>query len=463
MNDSIKKLLNNKGYEISEDAFNVINACADWYKGRTTDWHKRVNVNGVGCEIPTVNLAKRVCADDANLCEIVEINAGEKAFDGINEILKSNRFATMYRKQLEQMSAMGTVGCYLYVDNAQYTTDGKLVKGDVRLNYVEADGIYPLTVVNEEVLEVAFVGSNVVKGNREDVCVIFTLEEGKYTAETHTFDKKGNEIADKSGSIILGDVKPFAIMRTAEVNNFDNMEGYGYPKLWTSIPVLRMLDLAFYILYGDLDKGEKIVFINELLACINEVDGKPTLTPEQKKLFVLLGEKLPQTPNVIQEYNPELRIDEITKIIETLLSILSMTFGFGTKKYTFENGQIKTASEYIGERQDAMQELNKQRDEAVNYITDIINAIVWFESTFNNVNYTVNEINVDFDDSYVTDKETELERVRTDALQFGIPKLTIWYLMSAYNLDEAEATALVEGKAEEEEKEATADNEGEEE
>ena len=37
-----------------------------------------------------------------------------------------------------------------------------------------------------------------------------------------------------------------------------------------------------------------------------------------------------------------------------------MQFGYGTKKYTFENGQIKTATEYIGAKQDAMQELNKK-------------------------------------------------------------------------------------------------------
>lgn len=33
--------------------------------------------------------------------------------------------------------------------------------------------------------------------------------------------------------------------------------------------------------------------------------------------------------------------------------------GHGTKKYSFENGQITTATEYIGERQDQMQELNE--------------------------------------------------------------------------------------------------------
>lgn len=467
MNNTIEKLLNDKGFSVDSKAQNIINACDDWYCGRQTDWHVRTNVNGVVTKIPTVNFAKRVCADDANLCEIVEINAGDGGqFDGINEILAKNRFDVMYRKQLEQMSASGTVGCYLYIDNAQYEGE-KLVGGNIKINYCDAEGIFPLTVVNDEVTECAFVGTNIVKGKKEEVCVIFLLgDDGKYIAESHYF-LDNEEEQEKGGEIQLGEVKPFAIMRTAEVNNFDDMEGYGYPKLWTAIPVLRMIDLCFYILYGDLDKGEKIVFLNELLACVQKgADGVPYLTAKQKELFVLLGEKLPTQSDIIYEYNPQLRIEAITKILETLLSVLSLTFGYGTKKYTFENGQIKTASEYIGERQDCMQELNKQRKEAKDYITAITNAIIWFANTFNKQSWTINEedIAVEFDDSYVEDKTAELERMRNDALLFDIPILKVWYLMRAYNLDEEEAKKMVGYAEEEKAKEETEDaNEGEEE
>lgn len=468
MNKKIKELLKEKGFEINENAQAIIKACDDWYCGRQTEFHKRENINSVPITIDTINFAKRVCADDANLCEIVEINAGDGGqYDGINEILNANRFDVMYRKQLERMSANGTVGCYIYLDKAEYTADGKLAKGRVRLNYCNADEIIPLTVVNDEIIECAFVGSNKVKGQTEDVCVIFTLDEqGNYVAESHYYIKDKEEV-EKSGELVLGDVKPFAIMTTAEVNNFDDMEGYGYPKLWSAIPVLKMLDLAFFILNGDLDKGEKIVFVNELLGCIKKcADGTYTLTKKQKELFVLLGEKLPTQNDVIQEYNPELRIEEITKIIETLLSILSLTFGYGTKKYTFENGQIKTASEYIGERQDAMQELNKQRKESTDYITTITNAIIWFSSAFGGENWEINleDINIEYDDSYVEDKGALLERTRNDALSFDIPILKVWYLMDAYNLDEEEAKKLVGYSEEEKKKTETEDaNNGEDE
>ena len=63
------------------------------------------------------------------------------------------------------------------------------------------------------------------------------------------------------------------------------------------------------------------------------------------------------------------------------------------------------------------------------------------------------EIAIGFDDSYVTDKASELERKRNDALAFDIPQLTIMYLMDAYNLTEEQAKELVESKEEETEPE----------
>lgn len=259
----------------------------------------------------------------------------------------------------------------------------------------------------------------------------------------------------------LGDVKPFAVMRNAEVNNLDDMEGYGLPKLWDAIPALKVVDLCYNVLFSDLDKAEKIILVNELL-CEFDDNGKPKMTTEQKKLFVLVGEKLPdpQDEALIQEYNPEIRIDQITKAFELALSLLSMSFGYGTKKYSFENGQITTATEYVGERQDQMQELNRQRQEAIRYIQDICKAVMWFANTFQGKAFNLEqEILVDFDDSYITDKEAELERKRNDALSFDIPKLTVWYLMDAYSLTEEEATKLVKEKIQEEEEQPTGEDE----
>jgi A118 family predicted phage portal protein len=445
---TLQEIMKDLGIQYNSKAQNIIRECDDWYSNEATEFHKRTNVNGIEYTINSMNFGKRCCADDANLCEIVEINAGEDTtqFDGINEILEKNRFSIMYRKQLEELAASGTVGCYLRLDEATYLEDNRIVSGDIRLNYVNGECIAPITVVNDEIIDCAFVGQDRDDGFDRYTIVIFQRgDDGRYGCDTYIY-KDGIEATDERSSIQLGTVKPFAIMTSAEANNIKNMKGYGYPKIYGAIPVLKMLDLAFNILFSDLDKGEKMMFINELLACIQtDKQGRPYLTKKQQEQFILLGEKLPTQDSLIYEYNPELRIQAITQIFETCLSFLSMSFGYGTKKYTFENGQIKTASEYIGERQDCMQELNKQRQSAIQYITEICDAIIWFSNTFNSTSWQVpKEVNVEFDDSYIEDKTSKLESMRNDALQFPeVPQLKVWYFMEKYNLSEEEAWALI--------------------
>ena len=462
MEGCVKDFLQKKGYTVNDNALTVIQVCDDWYANRVIeDFHKRKTINAVPYELSRLNFGKRCCSDDANLCEVLEINVGDgEQGDFVNDVLTKSEFNTQYRKQLEKTSADGTTACYIRLDNATFMDNNSVKGGIIKLNYVEADAFMPLTVENDIVTEAAFSGSTLVKGKKQTTLVLFIMgDNGMYTAETHVFDDKGNEIKDMETIVQLGDVKPFAVMRNAEVNNLDNMTGYGLPKLWDAIPALKVVDLCYNVLFSDLDKAEKIILINELL-CEFDENGKPRLTPEQKKLFVFTGEKLPDEKGMIQEYNPEIRIEQVTKAFELALSLLSMSFGYGTKKYSFENGQIKTASEYLGERQDQMQELNRQRQEAIRYIQDICRAVMWFANTFQGKSFNMDqEILVDFDDSYITDREAELERKRNDALAFDIPELTVWYLMDAYSLTEEDARKLVEAKVEKEEQDTGGEDE----
>lgn len=73
------------GFKYNTNAQNIIEECDQWYTNEETDFHTRKNLNGQEIKLDKLNFAKRCCADDANLCEIVEINAGESEnkFDGV--------------------------------------------------------------------------------------------------------------------------------------------------------------------------------------------------------------------------------------------------------------------------------------------------------------------------------------------------------------------------------------------
>src|SRR5699024_2124530 len=117
----------------------------------------------------------------------------------------------------------------------------------------------------------------------------------------------------------------------------------------------------------------------------NQKTGKYELPSDEcRKIFLQVdGNSLPQENQLVQEYNPIIRIDEVEKSMELALSMLSLSFGYGTRKYTFEDGKIVTATEYIGSRQDMLQEVNKQRYEAIQYIQGIVEAIRYFSKELN--------------------------------------------------------------------------------
>lgn len=443
---AIERMLRDMGYTVNSGAYSVIQTCDDWYKARATDAHKRFRVNGDEYQMERMGFGQRAASDDANLCEVVEINAGEEKqaqFEFINDVLRANRFDTQYRQQLELVAAEGTAACYTWIEDADVYDDGSVKGGEIRLNYVDALGFVPLTVKNGEVLEAAFVGEDFVGTVKEHTVVVCRKENGVYTYTIRVYDEHEELIADKSQDIRLGKVKPFAVLRTAQVNTLDGMNGFGSPKLFRAIPILYGLDAAFTALTGDLEASEKITLINEVL-CKFDDNGNPITPNEQmKRQFVMLGEKLPQDKEVVHEINPEIRVGVFKETIEFLLNLLSQQFGYGTKKYSFDQttGALMTATQYIGERQDMLQELNRQRHDAEEYITGIVRAILWFANTYQGGSWDENaEVLIEFDDSYIVNKAEELESTRADVIAgIGGAYVKKLYLMQKYNLDEKEA------------------------
>lgn len=442
----IAAYLATRGYRTSPRAWEIIRECDDWYRARETAQHRRTNVNGYAYTVPRVGFARRLAGDDANLCELVEINGGgsnEAQFERLNELLATNRFQSEYRRQLELVAAEGTAAAYVWLENAQSYTDGTLRGGRIRIAYVDALGFFPLTVENGDVIEAAFAGEDFRNGESEYTVTICQYKGGVYSYDTVRLDRAGREIPGSRAVYTLGTVKPFAVLRTANVNTFDDMQGYGFPKMYDQIPLLLALDMAFEGLTSDIETSEKLTLINEQL-CQFDSTGKPILPNEQmKRRFVLLGEKLPSESDVIHDISPTIRIEAFRATIELILQLLGQNFGFGTKKYTLDStGQaVVTATQYAGERQDMMQELNRQRQEARLYIGGLTRALLWFDNIYGGARWDIDApVLVEFDDSYITSKNEQIEQMRTDVLSgIGGAYVRAQYLMARYNLDEKEA------------------------
>ena len=77
MENFVETYLKGKGYNVNSKAQAVIKECDDWYANRVIeDFHERTTVHGTPYQLNRMGFAKRCCADDANLCEIAEVNGG---------------------------------------------------------------------------------------------------------------------------------------------------------------------------------------------------------------------------------------------------------------------------------------------------------------------------------------------------------------------------------------------------
>ena len=90
MENCVTDYLLKRGYRVNTTALELIHACDDWYANRKIpEFHRRNTVQNVPYDLKQLNLAKRCCSDDANLCEILDVNAGstEQQKDFVNAIL----------------------------------------------------------------------------------------------------------------------------------------------------------------------------------------------------------------------------------------------------------------------------------------------------------------------------------------------------------------------------------------
>lgn len=453
MTEAVRRELAQRGYRINEEAYRVIGECDDWYRARQTQLHHRVSVGGAHYELVRMGFGRRMAMDEANLCEVVEINPGKEAFGFINGVLAENRFQSEYRKQLELTAAEGTAACFVRMEGADEYADGSFGGGRIALSYVEAGCYAPLTVIGGEVVEAAFWGADTV-GTKEIVRLVICTrgEEGRYRYSVREYDAQGREREEAAQEIELGFVKPFAVLQTADVNTIDGMQGFGYPKLHGVIPILAGLDAAYTALMGDIDTAEKITLINEQL-CKFDGQGNPIAPNEQmKRRFVLLGEKLPEQNELVHEITPAIRVEQFKGVIELLLGMLTRQFGYGSRRYSLgESGELMTATQYIGERHDMLQELNRQRMAAREYICGIVKAIAWFGREYLGVELEEDvEAEIEFDDSYITNQGERMAQMRQDVLDgIGGRFVRKEYLKARYNLTDGEAEEWAKEGAEE--------------
>ena len=384
-------------------------------------------------------MAKKVCEDMADLLlnERVTITIADQTTDAfVKGVLEANTWEELGNEFQEWKSALGTVAYVVYIKDAVVDEAGNMTGGSVGINYVEAAHIYPTSWQNKVITECIFTFPKTYKRKKyvhfqyhriEDVpgesrkqyVIENTVVENTTGAGKELTPEEWEEIPAFSGlaeRIETGSDQPlFIIDRLNMVNNADEdtTNPMGVALFANGIDVIRKLDLEYDSYANEFSLGRKRIFVAPEF--LTTQGGDVVFDPQDTVFYELPEDYFKDSKEAMHEVNMELRIDEHSKAINDDLNWLSFKCGFGTDRYKFEGGQVKTATEVISENSDMYRTLQKHELVLNRVLIQLIQTIIRAGISIGMPGLQENAtVTIAFDDSIIEDKTTERQNDRQD-------------------------------------------------
>ena len=375
-----------------------------------------------------LNEKTQIVIDDKTSSEFVQ---GE---DGTGGIFGDNDFWQQGNALVEKAFYSGT-GAFIVKLSGMALTGETVVKNDntkISINYLTAHNIIPLTIRHGKIIDVAFVSEVLEKGKKYIYLETHELTTTGYKITNQYFSYENEQLKEQplpAGIVPMintgTDIPLFSIFSPNIVNTHSNSNGLGMSIFANAVDNLMGVDLAFNNFNRDFKLGGKKVFYAESLMQTDEDGNKITPDDVMQQLFSVVGD-LPITENgqnsLMTEYNPSLRVAENKDGIQAQLDYLSFKCGLGTKHYQFNAGSVVTATQYAGDKQELIQNAAKHYISIERALQGVVKAILWAGKEI--LGQPVNpdaKITINFEDSYVIDKESErvrdLQEIRDGLMQ----------------------------------------------
>ena len=437
---AITQILRQQGFDTVDDAFYTqIDRWFRWYKGKVPSFHTYRQYNGLRKltrERKSIGMAKKIPEDWANLAlnEKVKITVSDAGLDKkLGEILEANNFRVRANQLIELAFALGTGAMVEY-------TEGD----EIRIDYIRAGMIYPLSWSNGEVTECAF-GSERTTGKERRVYLnIHRLVGGNYQIENRLYKMQGNVLTEidlpegLEPVVNTGSPVPrFQLIRPNIVNNIDPDCPLGISVFANAIDQLEGLDLVYDSYVNEFRLGKKRIVIPTSMARIQMQDDgivQPLFDENDTEFYAVdLGDR--DAPKKIEEIDMNLRHEAHEAAIKTSLGLLSAQCGLGNDRYRFERDGARTATEVVSEKSDLFQNLKKHEiliEKALRNLCHAVASMLGSETEF--------DVTVNFDDSIIEDRPAEQLR---DQQQVRDKLMAVWeYRMKYFGEDEAKAKAM---------------------
>lgn len=460
---TIQQYLRDAGFDTVDMSFySQIEQWQQWYQGKVKKFHNYMAYNGkqkVNCERLSLQMAKKVCEDWANLLmneRVVITIEGNKEQEFVNEVLNNNNFLVKMNEAQELKAAYGTVAYVPYMQNIEIRKNTGEVTGnanieDIHINYITGDFIFPLSWENGKIKECAFGAVKVIEGKEYFYLQMHTLEKGLYVIKNRLFDNTNGQMLEiENINSVKGfenvaeniatqtNIPQFVIDRMNIVNNIDKNNPMGIAVFANSIDVLKAIDIVFDSYNNEFILGRKRIMV---AAEALQIENDKMVFDPTDMAFYNLPEGI-NSENFIKEIDMSLRAGEHETALQNRLNLLSAKCGFGENHYKFEQGSIATATQIVSENSSLFRTLKKHEIILEATIKELIQILFWLGNQYLNLTLNENvEITIDFDDSIIEDRQTELDNMRLDvAGQIIKPEL---YIMKKYKVDEQTAKSMM--------------------
>ena len=443
--EKIVNIINSLGYKTYKFDYgiytNYILSCFNWYKGFDAGFHNYSEWNGFikrRYEKARLNMGKRVCEDKASLTVNENINfeiedARVREFLlGNNEmtgVLGQNDFWTLASKTYEITNALGTGAFEIVVENLLKAGNNIIAHDGSKIKLVghNALDIIPLSWdSNGNITEIAFTDQYKEKDTEYIDLRLHVLDENgfykiinkKLRACKHNKDYVALENETVLDEFNTGSNIPwFSVLKLPIINNYYIDSPMGASILANCIDILKSIDDAFNILCTEYKYGTKKLFYHKRL--LQRDSNGNLISPDDtnSNIFYYMGDDLgadagDKENKLIHEFNPNLRIDEISKGMENGLNYLSVVCGLGNGYYKFTAGTVqKTATEVVSENSAMYRNIHKDQMAVEKCFLGLFKSAIYVHNLLYRDNLDINAvIKIKFDASITEDKVSIRER-----------------------------------------------------
>ena len=429
---------------INSTFYSRIKEWESWYNGYVSKFHRYFVYNGtdkVWCRRYSLGMAKKVCEDIADLLLNERVKITISGVDSeaagadttaafVEDVLSKNHFFERGNEYQERKAYCGTVAYVPQLKDAIVSEDGTIIKaGSVKINYVQAKNIFPISWENGKIKEAAFVFPKIVNRKKYALIQLHRLQGSEYVIENDVVECTNGsgtkidpacwpELKPFKGlakEIHTGSIEPqFVIDKLNIVNNADedDTNPMGMAIFANELDILSSLDLKYDSYANEFDLGRKRIFVAPEL--LENENGDPVFDSNDT-VFYQLPEGALSGSEAIKEVNMELRTEAHSTAINDDLNMLSFRVGFGTQRYKFERGSVQTATQIISENSDMYRTIKKHEIVLERAIKELIHVIVRLGIIAKQPGLTEDiSITIDFDDSIIEDKQTERQQDMQD-------------------------------------------------